>query len=49
MKYVTTSGVPQTIKVGKEYKVGMVVSVSKDQLRRDLEAAGIIKGLATGF
>jgi hypothetical protein len=49
MKYVTTSGVPQTIKVGKEYKVGVVVSVSKDQLRKDLEAAGIIKGLSSGF
>ena len=37
------------LKVGKEYKIGIVVSVMKDQLRKDLEAAGIIKGLDSGF
>jgi len=37
------------VKVGKEYKIGVVVSVSKDQLRKDLEAAGIIRGLSDGF
>ena len=38
------------VKVGKnEYKVGVVISVSKDLLRKDLEAAGIIKGLGAGF
>lgn len=37
------------VKVGKEYKIGVVVSVYKDQLRKDLEAAGIIKGLGDGF
>ena len=37
------------LKVGKEYKIGVVVSVMKDQLRKDLEAAGIIKGLDSGF
>ena len=37
------------IKVGKEYKVGVIVSVSKEALRKDLEAAGIIKGLSSGF
>lgn len=37
------------MKVGKEYKVGVVVSVSKDLLRQDLEAAGIIRGLTSGF
>lgn len=33
----------------KRYKMGAKVMVSKDQLRRDLEKAGIIKGLSTGF
>ena len=32
-----------------KYKAGVVVTVNKDQLRSDLEAAGIIKGLASGF
>ncbi|MDR2972824.1 MAG: hypothetical protein LBU83_13015 [Bacteroidales bacterium] len=51
MKYVTNSGPinQKTLKVGKEYKVGVVVSVAKEQLRKDLEAAGIIKGLSSGF
>ena len=42
-------GTTETIKVGKEYKVGVVVSVRKDDLRRALEAAGIIRGLNSGF
>jgi len=46
---VTTSMRTESVKVGKEYKIGVVVSVSKDQLRKDLEAAGIIKGLSSGF
>jgi hypothetical protein len=37
------------LKVGKEYKIGMIVSVQKDLLRQDLEAAGIIRGLSSGF
>jgi len=51
MKYVNTSEPLGTdvVKVGKEYKVGVVVSVAKDQLRKDLEAAGMIKGLSSGF
>ena len=51
MKYVSVSGdgIPQTIKVGKEYKIGIIVSVMKDALRKDLEAAGVIKGLTSGF
>ena len=54
MKFVncTSDGVPAAndcIKVGKEYKVGIIVSVAKDALRQDLEAAGIIKGLSSGF
>ena len=38
------------IKLGKsEYKIGVIVSVNSAELRRDLENAGIIKGLTTGF
>ncbi|MCW8898606.1 MAG: hypothetical protein OQJ96_11280 [Flavobacteriales bacterium] len=51
MKFVSTSGdgTPTTMKVGKEYKIGVVVTVMVDLLRKDLEAAGIIKGLSSGF
>lgn len=54
MKFVTLSndgavGAEDRMKVGKEYKIGVVVSVMYDQLRKDLEAAGIIKGLSSGF
>ena len=34
---------------GKEYKIGAIVSVSKESLRRTLESAGIIRGLNSGF
>lgn len=37
------------IKIGKEYKIGVVVSVNVEALRKDLEDAGIIKGLGGGF
>jgi hypothetical protein len=37
------------MKVGKEYKVGVLISVRKEELRKDLENAGIIKGLSSGF
>ena len=51
MKYISNSQSMSNdvVKVGKEYKVGVVVSVAKDQLRKDLETAGIIKGLSSGF
>ncbi len=51
MKFVTvsTDASPDVIKVGKEYKVGVVVSVNVSELRKDLEAAGIIRGLSNGF
>jgi len=51
MKFVSVSGdgTPEPMKVGKEYKVGVVVSVMTDLLRKDLEEAGIIKGLSSGF
>ena len=42
-------GTMETVKVGREYKVGCVVSVRKDDLRKALEAAGIIRGLNSGF
>ena len=49
-KYVSlVEGTEEVTKVGKEYKVGVVVSVQKDELRRALEAAGVIKGLNYGF
>jgi hypothetical protein len=37
------------LKVGKEYKVGVVVSVDVSGLRKDLEDAGIITKLGAGF
>ncbi|MBK9799658.1 MAG: hypothetical protein IPP56_07980 [Bacteroidetes bacterium] len=54
MKFVTVSGdgavaAQDRMKVGKEYKIVVVVSVMYDQLRKDLEAAGIIRGLSSGF
>lgn len=54
MKYVNfvNNGIPgpgDIIKVGKEYKVGVRVSVSKDALRKEMEAAGIVKALGAGF
>lgn len=55
MKFVNVAG-DGSIRAGdvirisrKEYKVGVVVSVAKDALRKDLEAAGIIRGLSSGF
>jgi len=54
MKFVSVSGdgsiaAGDRIKIGKEYKIGVVVSVSKDELRKDLEAAGIVKPLGGGL
>ena len=54
MKFVNVTGdgsinAGDRMKVGREYKIGVVVSVSKDALRKDLEAAGVIKGLSSGF
>lgn len=43
------SGSMKTTRVGKQYKVAGTVSVAKDQLRRDLEKAGMIRGLSSGF
>ena len=55
MKYVSSStdgavGAGDVQKTSKKlFKIGVVVSVQKDALRKDLEDAGIIKGLASGF
>ncbi|HOT14657.1 MAG TPA: hypothetical protein PK252_07830 [Bacteroidales bacterium] len=54
MRYVAESsdgsiGAEDRLKVGKEYKIGIVVSVQKDLLRKDLEKAGIIRALDSGF
>lgn len=43
-------GTFERVKVTKrQYKIGAVVSVSKDQLRKQLETDGVIRGLSTGF
>jgi len=44
-----TDGSQEIVKVGKQYKVGVVVTVSKDQLRKYLESEGIIRSLGSGF
>lgn len=43
------NGSRQVTKSGKKYRVSSVVTVNKEQLHSDLEKAGIIKGLNTGF
>ena len=48
--YVSSvSGSRQVTKSGKEYKISTIVTVNKEQLHSDLEKAGIIKGLNSGF
>lgn len=38
------------MKIGRrEYKIGIIVSVNKALLRKDLEDAGIVRGLSSGF
>ena len=54
MKFVSTSNdgavaAEDRMKIGKEYKVGVIVSVNVSALRRDLEDAGIVKALGAGF
>lgn len=55
MKYVSISGdgtvsAGDKLKVSKnEWKIGVVVSVNQSLLRKDLEAAGILKALGGGF
>jgi hypothetical protein len=54
MKYVSLSNdgsiAPEDrLKVGKEYKIGVIVSVRKDALKEALIKAGVIKSLNSGF
>ena len=54
MKFVSLStdgavAAEDRMKIGKEYKVGVIVSVNVAALRKDLEDAGIIKALGAGF
>lgn len=52
MRFVTLSGSGEqdVSKVDRRrYKVGVVVVVSYDNLRKELERAGIVKGLNSGF
>ena len=54
MKYVSITNdgsiaAKDRLRVGKEYKIGVTVSVAVDELRKDLEDAGIIRKLGAGF
>lgn len=54
MKFVTltTDGAiaaEDRVKVGKVYKIGVLVSVNVDLLKKDLQSAGILKSLSAGF
>jgi hypothetical protein len=42
-------GMEERVKVGKQYKVAIVVSVMYDRLRKELESAGIARSLNNGF
>ena len=53
-KFVSHSSdsTPEVIGVkikGYKYKVGVVVTVNTTELRKDLEAAGVVRGLSSGF
>jgi len=53
-RFVSSSGdgdvaAGDIMKVGKKYKIGVVVSVNVTELRKALEEAGVIKGLGSGF
>ncbi len=45
---VNQSGITPT-KMKKGYKVEVIASVAKDRLRKEMESAGIIKSLSSGF
>lgn len=51
MRYVSSmlDGSTEVRKIRKEYKVGVVVTVNRDLLRKHLEEAGIVRGLSSGF
>ncbi len=53
-RYVTESGdgsvaAEDRMKVGKKYKIGVVLSVNVSDLRKALEDEGVIKRLGSGF
>jgi hypothetical protein len=53
-KFVSHSSdsTPEVIGVkikGYKYKVGVIVTVNTSALRKDLEAAGVVRGLSSGF
>lgn len=43
------SGSYERIKTGKGYKYGAIIQVNKNLLRKDLEKAGIVRSLSSGF
>lgn len=45
----TVSGSRSVVKSGKKYRVSTTVVVNKEQLRKDLEQAGVVRGLNSGF
>lgn len=52
MRYVTLTNASATgdvTKIGKEYKVGVNVSINYSDLRKALEDAGVVKKLGAGF
>lgn len=54
LKFVSTTNdgavaAEDRLKIGKEYKIGVILSVNITTLRKDLENAGLIKGLSSGF
>jgi len=54
MKFVSITndgsvGAGDRLRVGKEFKIGVIVSVNVVALRADLENAGMLKGLSSGF
>ncbi len=52
MRYVSltnSAGGEEVLKVGKEYKVGVVVAVSYNELRSYLESKAVIRSLDAGF
>lgn len=54
MRYVVLSNhgaiqADDVMKIGKEYKVGITVTINYNNLRKALEEAGVIKKLGAGF
>lgn len=45
----TVPGSRTVVKIGKQYQISETVEVRKDQLRSDLQEAGVLKGLSSGF